>query len=107
MIISGEEPNPLKCLSNLGGIGKSIILIFYPLIIHSLFISNKCDTTENTFFRFKNSFGSRFLSRDDDNMRNEMTIKCKLLNTMFEIGKRIYSRRPYVTVPFMDLATKG
>jgi transposase len=47
---------------------------------------------ENTFFRFKNSFGSKFLSRDDDNMKNEMTIKCQLLNKMFEIGKPISVR---------------
>lgn len=47
---------------------------------------------ENTFFRFKNSFGSKFLSRDDYNMKNEMTIKCQLLNRMFEIGKPISVR---------------
>ena len=45
------------------------------------------ESVENTFFRFKNSFGSKFLSRNDDNMKNEMTIKCQLLNKMFEIGK--------------------
>ena len=45
------------------------------------------ESAENTFFRFKNSFGSQFLSRDNDNMKNEMTIKCQLLNKMFEIGK--------------------
>jgi transposase len=45
------------------------------------------EQVENTFFRFKNSFGSRFLSRDNDNMKNEITIKCQLLNKMFEIGK--------------------
>lgn len=45
------------------------------------------ELVENTFFRFKSSFGSKFLSRDDDNMKNEMTIKCQLLNKMFEIGK--------------------
>ena len=42
------------------------------------------ESVENTFFRFKNSFGSKFLSRGDDNMKNEMTIKCQLLNKMFE-----------------------
>jgi hypothetical protein len=47
---------------------------------------------ENTFFRFKNAFGSKFLSRDEDNMENEMTIKCQLLNKMFEIGKPISVR---------------
>jgi transposase len=45
------------------------------------------ELVENTFFRFKNSFGSKFLSRNDENMKNEMTIKCQLLNKMFEIGK--------------------
>jgi transposase len=45
------------------------------------------ELVENTFFRFKGAFGSKFLSRDDDNMKNEMTIKCQLLNKMFEIGK--------------------
>ncbi len=45
------------------------------------------ELVENTFFRFKGSFGSKFLSREDDNMKNEMTIKCQLLNKMFEIGK--------------------
>jgi hypothetical protein len=45
------------------------------------------ESVENTFLRFKGSFGSQFLSRDDDNMKNEMTIKCQLLNKMFEIGK--------------------
>ena len=45
------------------------------------------ESVENTFFRFKNSFGSKFLSRNKDNMKNEMTIKCQLLNKMFEIGK--------------------
>ena len=50
------------------------------------------ELVENTFFRFKGAFGSRFLSRDDDNMKNEMTIKCQLLNQMFEIGKPISVR---------------
>ena len=45
------------------------------------------ESVENTIFRFKNSFGSKFLSRNEDNMKNEMTIKCQLLNKMFEIGK--------------------
>jgi hypothetical protein len=47
------------------------------------------EQVENTFFRFKTSFGSKFLSRDKDNMKNELTIKCQLLNKMFEIGKPI------------------
>lgn len=47
---------------------------------------------ENTFFRFKTAFGSNFLSREDDNMKNEMIIKCQLLNKMFEIGKPIPMR---------------
>lgn len=47
------------------------------------------ERAENTFFRFKSSFGSKFLSRDDKNMTNEMSIKCHLLNKMFEIGKPI------------------
>ena len=42
---------------------------------------------ENTFFRYKKSFGSEFLSRDDENMKQETTIKCKLLNRMLEIGR--------------------
>lgn len=50
------------------------------------------ELVENTFFRFKNSFGSKFLSRGDDNMKNEMIIKCQLLNKMFEIGKPISVR---------------
>ena len=50
------------------------------------------ELVENTFFRFKNSFGNKFLSRDDDNMKNEMTIKCQLLNKMFKIGKPISVR---------------
>ncbi len=50
------------------------------------------ELVENTFFRFKNSFGSKFLSRGDDNMKNEMTIKYQLLNKMFEIGKPISVR---------------
>ena len=50
------------------------------------------ELVENTFFRFKESFGSKFLSRNDDNMKNEMTIKCQLLNKMFEIGKPISVR---------------
>ena len=50
------------------------------------------ELVENTFFRFKGAFGSRFLSRDDDNMKNEMTIKCQLLNQMFKIGKPISAR---------------
>eukprot|EP00924_Labyrinthula_sp_SR-Ha-C_P006344 snap_masked-scaffold_31-processed-gene-3.12-mRNA-1 protein AED:1.00 eAED:1.00 QI:0/0/0/0/1/1/2/0/162 len=45
------------------------------------------ESVENTFFRFKNSFGSKFLSRNEDNMKNETTIKCLLLNKMLEIGK--------------------
>ena len=47
---------------------------------------------ENAFFRFKNAFGSKFLSRDEDNMENEMTINCQLLNKMFEISKPISVR---------------
>ncbi|WP_342224688.1 hypothetical protein [Rickettsia endosymbiont of Urophora cardui] len=35
------------------------------------------------------SFGSKFLSRHDQNMTKEMSIKCHLLNKMFEIGKPI------------------
>jgi len=50
------------------------------------------ELVENTFFRFKNSFGSKFLSRGDDNMKNEMKIKCQLLNKMFEIGKPVSVR---------------
>ena len=50
------------------------------------------ELVENTFFRFKNSFGSKFLSRGYDNMKNEMKIKCQLLNKMFEIGKPVSVR---------------
>ena len=50
------------------------------------------ELAENAFFRFKGSFGSKFLSRGDDNMKNEMTIKCQLLNKMFEIGNPISVR---------------
>lgn len=45
------------------------------------------ERVENTFFRFKKSFGSEFLSRSDKNMNQEMVIKCQLLNRMLEIGK--------------------
>lgn len=47
------------------------------------------ERVENTFFRFKTSFGSKLLSRHDQNMTEEMSIKCHLLNKMFEIGKPI------------------
>jgi hypothetical protein len=50
------------------------------------------EMSENTFFRFKNSFGSQFLSRGAENMKNEITIKCQLLNKMFQIGKPISVR---------------
>ena len=50
------------------------------------------ERVENTFFRFKTSFGSQFLSRGDKNMENEMSIKCKLLNKMVEIGMPITAR---------------
>ena len=50
------------------------------------------ERVENTFFRFKRSFGSEFLSRNDKNMKQEMTIKCKLLNRMLEIGRPISLR---------------
>lgn len=50
------------------------------------------ERVENTFFRFKTFFGSQFLSRDEDNMKNELTIKCHLLNKMFEIGRPISVR---------------
>ena len=50
------------------------------------------ERVENTFYRFKTSFGSQFLSRDEANMKNELTIKCHLLNKMFEIGRPISAR---------------
>ena len=50
------------------------------------------ELVENTFFRFKNSFGSKFLSRGNDNMKTEIQIKRQLLNKMFEIGKPIFVR---------------
>ncbi|WHA07702.1 IS5 family transposase (plasmid) [Candidatus Megaera polyxenophila] len=50
------------------------------------------ESVENTFFRFKSSFGSQFLSRGIENMKNEITIKCQLLNKMFHIGKPISVR---------------
>jgi hypothetical protein len=50
------------------------------------------EKVENTFFRFKRSFGSEFLSRNDKNMKQEMTIKCKLLNKMLEISRPISVR---------------
>jgi transposase len=50
------------------------------------------ERVENTFYRFKTSFGSQFLSRDEDNMKNELTIKCHLLNSMFEIGRPVSVR---------------
>jgi len=62
---------------------------------HAWRVKNKYgrrERVENTFFRFKTSFGNKFLSREDNNMKNEMTIKCQLLNKMFEIGKPISVR---------------
>lgn len=50
------------------------------------------EKVENTFFRFKTNFGSQFLARLDANMKNEMTIKCQLLNKMLEIGIPISMR---------------
>lgn len=50
------------------------------------------EKVENTFYRFKTAFGSKFLSRDDENMSQEMTIKCQLLNRMSEIGTPISVR---------------
>ena len=45
------------------------------------------EKVENSFFRYKKSFGSEFLSRDDENIKQETTIKCKLLNKMLEVGR--------------------
>jgi len=45
------------------------------------------ELVENTFFRFKNSFGSNFLSRADKTMNTELKIKCHLLNKMLKIGR--------------------
>ena len=62
---------------------------------HAWRVKNKYgrrERVENTFFRFKKSFGSEFLSRDDENMNQEMIIKCKLLNRMLEIGRPISVR---------------
>jgi transposase len=50
------------------------------------------EKVENTFFRFKTSFGSQFLSRAEENMQQELIIKCKLLNRMVEIGMPISMR---------------
>lgn len=50
------------------------------------------ERVENTFYRFKTAFGSQFLSRDEDNMKNELTTKCHLLNKMFDIGRPISMR---------------
>ena len=50
------------------------------------------EKVENTFFRYKKSFGSEFLSRHDENMKQETTIKCKLLNKMLDIGRPISVR---------------
>ena len=50
------------------------------------------ERVENTFFRYKKSFGSEFLSRDDENMKQETKIKCKLLNRMLEVGRPISVR---------------
>jgi hypothetical protein len=47
------------------------------------------ERVENTFYRFKTSFGSKLLSRDENNMANELIIKCKLLNRMIEVGMPI------------------
>ncbi|HBN21807.1 MAG TPA: hypothetical protein DD412_01030 [Holosporales bacterium] len=47
------------------------------------------ERVENTFYRFKTSFGRQFLSRDENNRENELTIECHLLNKMFKIGKPI------------------
>ena len=45
------------------------------------------ESVEYTFFRFKNSFSSKFLSRNEDNLKNKMTTKFQLLNKMFKIDK--------------------
>lgn len=50
------------------------------------------ERVENTFYRYKTSYGSQFQSRDENNMKNELTIKCHLLNKMFEIGRPISAR---------------
>ncbi|MFK7967743.1 MAG: hypothetical protein AB8B68_01040 [Rickettsiaceae bacterium] len=34
------------------------------------------ESAENIFFGFKNSFDSKFLSMDEHNTKNQMTIKC-------------------------------
>lgn len=47
------------------------------------------EIVENTMFRFKTIFGSKFMSRDDNARKTENRIKCQLLNRMFEIGKPI------------------
>ena len=45
------------------------------------------ERVENTIFRFKNTFGSKFASREERRQANENRIKCQLLNRMFEIGR--------------------
>ncbi|MBN8512535.1 MAG: hypothetical protein J0L79_05870 [Rickettsiales bacterium] len=47
MIISGEEQNPLKCLSNLEETWNGIALIFYLLTSDSKPILNRCDRTKS------------------------------------------------------------
>jgi hypothetical protein len=36
---------------------------------------------------YKNTFGGKFLSRDNANMKVELDIKCQLLNKMLKIGR--------------------
>jgi hypothetical protein len=42
--------------------------------------AHRREIVENTLISFKTSFGSKFLSRNNENMSQEITIKCKLLN---------------------------
>ena len=41
---------------------------------------------ENTFYRYKRTFGSRLRSRHEDTQRAEAMIGCRILNRMTELG---------------------
>ncbi|MDP5020649.1 MAG: hypothetical protein NWP91_02815 [Rickettsiaceae bacterium] len=47
-MISGEEQNPLKCLSSLGEIWSGIELIFCSMIADSFSSNNRCDRTKKS-----------------------------------------------------------
>ena len=49
MMISGEEQNPLKCLSSLDEIWNFITIIFYRFITDFVSHNNRCDRTGESY----------------------------------------------------------